>query len=503
MVEFLTFFLGLTTGVQAVELSVAGPVAEVEVRLDGKTLATLTGAPWVVDCDLGDRPLPHDLVAIARDAEGKELDRTEMWINLAPRQSAATLAVDTDERGHARALRVDWQSIGEPEPEQIEATFDGRPLDVTNPDHIPLPDHETQDFHYVSAAIDFSGVQDSRRDAELGGVRVRKISTQLTAVVVNLDGRQGLPAVGRMRSWFLKDGQPLAIHGVEKGPMELYVVRAPGSQAVLDELARTVLESSFKPSDGPAGMWRDWDPAEFFTGRSKAVEERIKSHHHQLTPLRYFAAFNHKIRLYFVSPRPGPLTPAGIGPEMFAHSRTYAGSEGGLSWLVRKQPLLAFEPQVGEAVALAGLTARAGNRRRAVLLITANATVDAAADASGYSPADTRALLRALQVPLYVWSLAVPRLSPSGAVPRLSPSGAVPRLSPSGGTSNPGWGEATDLGELSKPGKVVARLQQASAALQRDLKDQRVVWLEGRHLPQQIELAAAARGIRLAGSALP
>ncbi len=475
MVEFLTLFLGLTNGVQAVELNVAGPVAAVEVRLDGETLTTLTAAPWVVDCDLGTAPLPHDLVAIARDAGGRELDRAEQWINMASRQTAATLAVDSDERGRARALRVDWQAIGEPEPEKIEATFDGRPLDVSDPDHIPLPDHQARDFHYVSAAVEFAGEEDSRRDAELGGVRVRKISTQLTAVVVDVDGRKGLPPVSRMRSWFSKDGEPLAIHGVEKGPMELFVVRGPGSQAQLDELAKCVLEIGFIPGRGPAGMWREWDAAVFFTGRQSTIEERVQALFHQLAPLRHFAAFDHKVRLRFVSPRPGPLTPAGLGPEMFAHSRTYAGSEGGLSWLVRQQPPLVFEPQVGEAVALAGMTARAGNLRRAVLLITAGPAADATVrDRGAYSPADIRALLRALQVPLYVWSFAMP-----------------PDLE---------WGEAVDLGDLSKPGRVAARLERASAALQRDLKHQRVVWLEGRHLPQQIELGAEARGVRLAGA---
>ncbi len=478
MVEFLTLFLGLATGIQAVELNVAGPVATVEVRLDGEALATLTTAPWVVDCDLGSGPLPHDLVAIARDAHGQELDRAEQWINMATRQTAATLAVDTDAQGHARALRVDWQSIGEPEPEKIEASFDGQPLDVTDPGHIPLPDHDDRDFHYVSAGVDFARKQDSRRDAEIGGTRVQKISAQLTAVVVNLEGRSGLPPVRKMRSWFRKNGEPLDIHGVEKGPMDLFVVRGPGSQPVLDELARAVLESSFKPSDGPPGMWQDWDPAQFFAGRLEAIEERMRARFRQLDPLRHFAALGPKLRLRFVSPRPGPLTPAGLQPEMFTHSRTYAGSEGGLSWLARQQPPLAFDPQVGKAVALAGVTARGGNRRRAVLLITA----EAAAGASTYSPANTRALLSALQVPLYVWSIATRPLDAAGS----SPSG--------------GWGETTDLGDFSRPGRVAARLGRASTVLQRSLKNQRIVWLKGRHLPQQIELSAEARDIRLAGS---
>ncbi len=469
MVEILTLFLGLTTGVHAIELNVAGPVAAVEIRLDGRTVTTLTGAPWVVDCDLGATPLPHDLVAIARDAGGEELDRAEQWINMASRRAASTVALSTDTEGQARALHVDWQSIGEPEPEQIEATFDGQPLDVTDPDHIPLPTHDGGAFHYVGTTVEFSRGQGSQRETEFGGARTDKISTQLTAIVLTLERRSSLPPLDKMRSWFLKDGEPLEIHGVEKGAMDLFVVRGPGSQAAFDELARTVLESSYMPSHGPPGVWRDWDPEQLFAGELEAVEKRLRSYRYRLGSLQQFALLDPKVQLRFVSPRPGPLTPRGIQPEMFARSRIYPGSEGGLSWLARQQPPMSFAPQIAEAVAIAGLLARDGNRRRAVLLISATA----ASDLSEYSPVDIRELLRALQVPLYVWSLT---------------------------PSDLGWGEAIELGDLEKPKQAIGRLARAVAALQRGLRAQRVVWLKGRHLPQRIELSAEARGIRLAGS---
>ncbi len=469
MVEFLTLFLGLTSGLHTVELSVAGQVATIEVQLDGEPLATLTEEPWTVDCDLGPKPLPHDLVAIARDADGEELDRAEQWINMASLHSAATLAVSSDADGQARALRVEWQSIGTTEPQQIEATFDGQPLDTTDPEHIPLPAHDGDDFHYASAAVEFSAAQSSRRETEFGGARTDKISTQLTAVVLDLEGRSRLPSVAKMRTWFLKHGEPLEIHGIEKGAMDLIVVRQPGAHAVLDALAKTALEISYKPGQGPAGAWRDWDPEHLFAGDPATVATRLRTQNYRLGPLREFAALNHQVRLRFISPRAGRLSPAGLEPEMFLHSRTYTGSEGGLSWLAQRQPTMHFAPRIGEAVSLAGMIARAGNRRRAVLLIATSV----APGASEQSLADTRELLRALQVPLYVWSVAA---------------------------SDLGWGEAIDLGDLAKPKAAVTRLQRATAALQRDLEDQRVVWLKGRHLPHQIELGAEAKGVRLSGS---
>ncbi len=473
MIEFLTLFLGLTTGWHTVELNVVGPVAAVEVRLDGEHLTDLTAAPWVLEIDLGARPIPHELVAIARDGQGREIDRAEQWINMAPRQSVATLAVSTDGDGQPRALRVDWQSIGTPEPEQIEASFNGQPLQVTDPEHIPLPAHDLKDLHFASAEVEFSDEESSWRETEFGGARVHKVSTELTAVVVDLMKRSGLPSVAKMRSWFLKKDKPLEIHGVEKGVMDLIVVRVPGVQEVLDQLARVVIERNIHD---PLGKWRNWDPATFFAGSSEAIRERAEAHGQLLDPLRSFAPFSNKVRIRFMSPTPGVLTPSGLTPEMFVHSRTYAGSEGGLSWLAQQQPPMSFAPQVREAVALAGMRARAGNQRRAVLLITAGGNSESLADTSEFSAADTRGLLDALQVPLYVWSFG------------------------DESSASEEWGQVTHLGDLSKPQRTLDRLERAATELQRDLKNQRVVWLEGRHLPQQIELSARAGKLRLVGS---
>ena len=47
MVTFLTFFLGLTIGVQNVHLAVGESVAFVELRLDGEVVDVRHGFPWL------------------------------------------------------------------------------------------------------------------------------------------------------------------------------------------------------------------------------------------------------------------------------------------------------------------------------------------------------------------------------------------------------------------------------------------------------------------------
>lgn len=471
MVEFLSLFLGVTVGIQPVELNVAGPVAAVEIQLDGETLTTLTGAPWVFECDLGDGPMPHDLVAIARDSDGRELDRASQWINLGARRTAATLAVRADSSGRVRSLAVGWESIGQPEPEGIEVSFDGQPLDTSDPDHIPLPPHAGGEFHYVSANVRFSSQEDNRRETDFGSVRATEVSTELTAVVVQLEGRKRLPAARAMHDWFQKGGVSIPVHGVEKGDMDLYVVRAPAAQPVLDRVAQAVVRNSYRADRKLASLVVDWHPQRFFSGGREdgEPEHRIWIRLQQLEPLRRHGSLSHNLRIAFLSPRPGPLASTGLSREMFAWSRRYTGAEGGLIWLAQREPAMDFAPQTTAAVALAGLKAHAGNRRRAVLLITAGT----AEDTTEYTSEMARLYLEALGVPLYIWSFA----------------------------DDPGSGSWTEgahaLGDPAKPVAAARELARASKSLQRDLTQQRVIWLEGRHLPHQITLGPQASGVRL------
>ncbi len=125
MIQFLTLFLGLFTGPHAVELRVAEPVAAVEVRLDGRALATLDAAPWELTIDYGSELAPHQLVAVARDASGRELDRVRRWINV---------SIDDDPGDERTAVAVVLSPAVElPAVEAMQAWFAGaagEPLQV-------------------------------------------------------------------------------------------------------------------------------------------------------------------------------------------------------------------------------------------------------------------------------------------------------------------------------------------------------------------------------------
>jgi hypothetical protein len=99
-------------------------------------------------------------------------------------------------------------------------------------------------------------------------------------------------------------------------------------------------------------------------------------------------------------------------------------------------------------VAVAGVTAASGNRRRGVLLVLGPESEDS----SDATPATARRYLAALGVPLFVWS----------------PDPATARNSP--------WGEAR---LVSTPGPM----SRATNRIFRELERQRIVWVEGKHLP--------------------
>ncbi len=82
MIEFLSLFMGLVSGVQHVELKVEERVVAVELMMDGRQIEVLRSAPWRADLDLGDGLVPHELVAVARDGAGGELERIRQWINV-------------------------------------------------------------------------------------------------------------------------------------------------------------------------------------------------------------------------------------------------------------------------------------------------------------------------------------------------------------------------------------------------------------------------------------
>jgi hypothetical protein len=153
--------------------------------------------------------------------------------------------------------------------------------------------------------------------------------------------------------------------------------------------------------------------------------------------------------------------------DLFPHSQHLTERDGVLSHLIGgvRPPAMGGTERLADAVAIAGLTAAASSRRRAVVVIVG----PGASDASDASPSQVKRFLEHLRVPLHLWSVAPEEPAPEA------------------------WGEAADISSRTKLDKAVRKLL-------KELESQRVVWVKGIYLPNEISLSAKADGLRLAGA---
>ena len=89
MITFVSLYLWLVIGVQTVEVAVDPGVDRVDILLDGKPAATMSGEPWKAKVDFGPLLAPRELTAVAYDEEGGELSR--------PREFVRSLDIRTKE----------------------------------------------------------------------------------------------------------------------------------------------------------------------------------------------------------------------------------------------------------------------------------------------------------------------------------------------------------------------------------------------------------------------
>lgn len=427
MITFLTLILGIAAGVHTIEVQADPAASYVEFQLDGRTLRSVTQPPWKMLVDFG-RPVPHELVAIARDREGAELGRAVQLVNVPRPNSEASFTLLPGSGGSGRMACLTFASAFSARPESIELTFDGRVLDPGNLARIRLPEFRPADVHVLRAVLEFKGGNRVSAELLVGGVKREapggpetmrgEAEADLTAVPVVFKGSP--PAEYEMDGWFLSNGEPVHVEAVEESPGEIVVVKDENAGPWIENL-RTVLYSR---------MWYE-------------------------SPLRK----GQRLRFCW----PGTLKPSDTAPgyDVFLRSQDFAAPWDVRLLLTRvAPPEYSGPPRLGDAVGVAALSAAAGNRPRAVVLIVAGGD-----DESQTPVAWTRAYLRALRVPLFVWAKNRKMVDPA-------------------------WGKPEVLTSSSDVPGAVKKVTKAVEA-------QRIVWLEGRHLPQSISLSPKARKVTL------
>ena len=436
MIAFVTLLLGLISGVYPIEVTVSGPVAAVEFTLDGAPAGRIDDAPWVARVDLGKDLRPRELVARALDAEGKEIARASQWLNMPRPPAEVSIVLEQDAGGVPKAAVLTWHIVSGVKPASVQLTLDGEPLVVDAKGRAELPPRDLKVLHVLTAELWFPPGLIARKDAVYGGEYGSEISTELTAVPVNVSPGAALPQPAGLGGWFSAGGQPVSVAAVEDGPGKVLVVRVPSGNEIQDKL----IPRSRRAAVAPA-----------FRRRMLLGEDD---------------------RVRFLSLSSSSFRSSKVPAELFDMSSELTFNDGGIYWFLANTRLIENkkpERRIADAVAVAGLQATAENHRRAVVLVLGG---DQVQDVSNYDPATVRAYLESIHVPLFVWSLYGPRSA----------------------AARP-WGTAEDIEDVSNP----AKLESAVAKLKAALDAQKIVWVEGRHLPQGVTLSPAARGVELPG----
>jgi hypothetical protein len=432
MVSFVSLFVGFVLGIVNVQLMVSGGVDRVELLLDGQPVAGLR-EPFSTRLDLGCEPAPHELVAVAYDEQGTELARARQWINRPRATAEASLVLEAGEGGTGRVAQLTWRALAGEVPVSVTATFDGAPLPVGDGSRIELPAHEPTRIHYVGAVVDFGKGISASAEMIFGGSRTVETHTELTAVAVQLEKRASLPPVGDLAGWFEAKGVPLEVAAVEAGGIDIvFVAEGSGWESLHWLAALSARQNQFSIS-----------PAESLAGL-----------------LFFRKPKGEDLRLRFLWP---------VG-RLSAQTEMVANVYPSTPWLSRNQSAASFlnwrewapdGQRLADAVVVAGLEAAEANRKRAVVLLLG----PKAKDGSLVTPDEAMRFLKRLGVPVQVWSI----------------------------------GEDTSKALPWKAERRVRSFQdfdEAMRLLLRQLDRQRIFWIEGAHLPHEVEPSNLARGLR-------
>jgi len=426
VVTFVSIFLWLVTGVHPVEVAVEASVVSVEIILDGKTVGVITGPAWTIECDFGPVLRPHELVAVARNEAGLELGRTRQVVNLPRPKAEVEIVLEESSSGRPEAVRVVTQNALWLEPEIVEVTFDQQLL-TGDGDRFSLPEYDPDETHLLSAEARFPGGVTARDDISFSERLGGRVTTELTAVPIVVEGKRR-PQPADFEGSLRARGQVLTVAAVERPGARVYLVRDVRAWPTVQSIGIEMAELSRRKRN---------TSLEFATELSSEMD-------------RFFLVVPNAIRR-------GDL-------EIFPVVGPYHLRNFNLPWLAShlySRDAAVAGQKLAAAVAVAGVrAARDGSPRTVVLMLSEN-VVDASVDRA----TDVREYLRALNVPLVVWT--------------------------TGDDFGAGWGPSIDVASRR-------RLKRAGENLLKSLYRQWIVWVEGRHLPNEIELDENVKGFRLA-----
>ena len=403
MIVFLTLYLGLVSGRQPLALRADPSVRSIRIVVDGATVATMGAPPWRVDLDFGRLLLPHEIVAIGFDATGVEVARATQFANLPRRNAEIDVVLTRDAEGTPVRAALVTHHVAHEKIRSVSAKLDGKALALRKGLTAKVPAVDMLRPHVLTAEARFADGTAARREVVFGGGYAESTQAQLTPIVVTRTAAGDAPPDQRC---FAANGAVLKVRSVERSTANVIVVRDPDARNVYP-LAR----------------------------RGAAIPGAQRS----------IATLDDDTFAQILSPVPQQSHADAELTTLFTPTFSFDASKSGMYYALAWSYGTAdpgAQRQWADAVAIAAVGAVAGGRRAAVVLVIGDAP-----DKSEHPPAMVRRYLRALGVPLFVWSVDGPR-------PDLAAS----------------WGDVDDVSSIEK-------LAEAAGRIRRTLAAQRVAWI--------------------------
>ncbi len=442
---FLTLFLGLITGVHPVEMTVPDPlVARIELQLDGRTIGVLNGEPWTLTADLGDDLSPHELVALGFDRDGEQIAESRQWINMPRGRAEVELVLEGDPEGQVDSARLVWSSVDVAKPETAKVYLDGEELAGIDPKGFKVPKYNAAMPHLLQAELQLGDTL-ARDQAVIGGGPGSAVSRSLTALVLYDDSGGRLPEPPEVQGWIEARGKPVRVVALERPGADVIMVQdlAWYLQKRLKGLRNEVLETRISARKRPTGLKSRDHFRLLFPIPQAATGATVRSLQYPMSPNLWTGQLIETHSQGAVDKQVAEAMPQGLMVGIPVNG---------------ERKLDTSNQHLTDAVAVGALAAAQGRRGRVLLLILGSDEKDH----SRYSPEEVRSYLARLNVPLRVWS-------------------------PEPEKVDPGWGQVESIATRR-------RLELAMRDLRSLLDNQIVVWVEGLHLPHQLELTAQAAG---------
>lgn len=269
MVAILTLFAGLFFGLRVVEVEVGPGVARVELRLDGRAVATLVAPAWSAPVDFGPIPMPRQLEAIAFDDAGVRVGSDRRPVNRINPRVQAGFSIRRETDGESASL--DFRPVRGRDPERVLLLLGGEPLPSLDLTRIPLPARAPGSTAVLRATLEFADGEIVSAEALVGGAA--GLPDGLTPLRVTRDAGWAGDVPG-FDGFFEAGSSPLTVLASERGPAEVRVVVTSRARAVIrdphgvfgmkDSLPQSLMEEHIRSTRGQLGgdaVWRLVDPA--------------------------------------------------------------------------------------------------------------------------------------------------------------------------------------------------------------------------------------------------